>query len=52
MLIFEYLRELCFDWILDDIGGVFSMGVVGGFVWYFVKGMKNLLKGEWVLGGM
>lgn len=47
----EHSREPCPDRILDDIGGAFSMGAVGGSAWHFVKGMKNSPKGERVLGG-
>ncbi len=26
------------DRIIDDVGGAFSMGFVGGFLWNFAKG--------------
>lgn len=44
-------REPCPDRILDDIGGAFGMGAVGGSVFHFLKGMKNSPKGERFLGG-
>lgn len=37
----EHQREPCPDRILDDIGGAFAMGAVGGGAWHLVKGFKN-----------
>lgn len=34
-------REPCPYRILDDIGGAYAMGAVGGSVWHFVKGWRN-----------
>ena len=39
--VMEHQREPCPDRIIDDIGGAFAMGAVGGGVWHFIKGMKN-----------
>jgi len=47
----DHAREPCPDRILDDIGGAFSMGAVGGSAWHFIKGMKNSPKGERLIGG-
>jgi import inner membrane translocase subunit TIM17 len=47
----DQTREPCPDRILDDIGGAFGMGAVGGSVFHFVKGMKNSPNGERLLGG-
>lgn len=47
----DHAREPCPDRILDDIGGAFSMGAVGGSAFHFIKGMKNSPKGERLLGG-
>ncbi|KAG0570568.1 hypothetical protein M758_6G164600 [Ceratodon purpureus] len=47
----DHAREPCPDRILDDIGGAFSMGAVGGSAWHFIKGMKNSPKGERLMGG-
>lgn len=47
----DHGREPCPDRILDDIGGAFSMGAIGGSAWHFIKGMKNSPKGERFLGG-
>ena len=34
-------REPCPARILDDIGGAFAMGAVGGGIWHSVKGFRN-----------
>lgn len=47
----EYGREPCPDRILDDVGGAFGMGAVGGSIWHFVKGMRNSPRGERFIGG-
>ena len=47
----EYGREPCPDRILDDVGGAFSMGAVGGTAWHFIRGAKNSPRGERLLGG-
>jgi len=45
-------REPCPDRIIEDIGGAFGMGCIGGFLWHLVKGMRNSPKGERWRGGM
>ncbi|XP_021741407.1 mitochondrial import inner membrane translocase subunit TIM17-2-like [Chenopodium quinoa] len=47
----ETSREPCPDRILDDLGGAFAMGAVGGSVFHFIKGAYNSPKGERFLGG-
>jgi import inner membrane translocase subunit TIM17 len=47
----DHAREPCPDRILDDIGGAFSMGAVGGSAFHFIKGIKNSPKGERLIGG-
>ncbi|XP_010249487.1 PREDICTED: mitochondrial import inner membrane translocase subunit TIM17-2-like [Nelumbo nucifera] len=47
----ETSREPCPDRILDDIGGAFGMGGVGGSAFHFLKGIYNSPKGERVVGG-
>ncbi|GMH18047.1 hypothetical protein Nepgr_019888 [Nepenthes gracilis] len=47
----ETSREPCPDRILDDIGGAFGMGAVGGSVFHFLKGVYNSPKGERFVGG-
>lgn len=41
----------CPDKILDDCGGAYAMGLVGGGVWHMFKGMKNSPRGERIRGG-
>jgi len=47
----EHGREPCPDRILDDVGGAFGMGAVGGGLWHTVKGIKNSPQGQRLLGG-
>jgi len=37
---------------LDDIGGAFGMGGVGGGLWHLMKGMKNSPGGSRFRGGI
>merc|ERR1712137_1268205 len=43
-------RDPCPHRILDDIGGAFAMGAIGGGVWHSVKGARNSVRGERLLG--
>jgi len=45
-------REPCPDRIIDDLGGAFGMGAVGGFIWHFVKGARNSPAGDRWTGGL
>lgn len=47
----EHSREPCPDRILDDVGGAFGMGAVGGSAYHFLKGIYNSPKGERLIGG-
>ncbi|KAF8407104.1 hypothetical protein HHK36_006229 [Tetracentron sinense] len=47
----ETSREPCPDRILDDLGGAFGMGAVGGSAFHFLKGIYNSPKGERLIGG-
>jgi hypothetical protein len=38
--------------ILDDIGGAFGMGAVGGGAWHLFKGMRNSPSGARFRGGI
>lgn len=38
--------------ILDDVGGAFGMGAVGGGLWHLLKGMKNSPSGHRFVGGI
>ena len=46
----ETSREPCPDRILDDIGGAFGMGAVGGSAFHFLKGLYNSPKGSRLVG--
>ncbi|XP_004513048.1 mitochondrial import inner membrane translocase subunit TIM17-2-like [Cicer arietinum] len=46
----ETSREPCPDRILDDIGGAFGMGSVGGSAFHFLKGLYNSPKGDRLIG--
>ncbi|KAF5774250.1 hypothetical protein HanRHA438_Chr13g0608771 [Helianthus annuus] len=48
----ETSREPCPDRILDDIGGAFGMGAVGGSAFHFLKGTYNSPKGLRLTGGV
>ena len=45
-------RDPCPHRILDDIGGAFSMGAIGGGLWHSIKGARNSPKGERLLGSI
>ncbi|XP_047952520.1 mitochondrial import inner membrane translocase subunit TIM17-2-like, partial [Salvia hispanica] len=47
----ETSREPCPDRIVDDVGGAFGMGAVGGGAFHFLKGLYNSPKGERLIGG-
>ncbi|XWS72507.1 hypothetical protein CRYUN_Cryun02cG0045800 [Craigia yunnanensis] len=47
----ETSREPCPDRILDDIGGAFGMGAVGGAAFHFLKGTYNSPSGARLIGG-
>lgn len=38
-------REPCPDRIVEDMGGAYGMGCVGGFLWHFMKGARNSPRG-------
>ncbi|KAI3711596.1 hypothetical protein L1987_70135 [Smallanthus sonchifolius] len=46
----ETSREPCPDRILDDIGGAFGMGAVGGSAFHFLKGIYNSPTGTRFIG--
>ncbi|KAK9675868.1 hypothetical protein RND81_11G037000 [Saponaria officinalis] len=48
----ETSREPCPDRILNDLGGAFAMGAVGGSVFHFIRGSVNSHRGEKILGGI
>ncbi|KAK9055017.1 hypothetical protein SSX86_026096 [Deinandra increscens subsp. villosa] len=48
----ETSREPCPDRILDDIGGAFGMGAVGGSAFHFLKGTYHSPRGDRLKGGI
>ncbi|BAF12279.1 mitochondrial import inner membrane translocase subunit TIM17-1 isoform X2 [Oryza sativa Japonica Group] len=44
-------REPCPDRILDDVGGAFAMGAVGGTAFHFLRGAYNSPNGHRLSGG-
>eukprot|EP00158_Paraphelidium_tribonemae_P001393 Partr_v1_DN24341_c1_g1_i6_m31701 putative mitochondrial import inner membrane, translocase subunit len=48
----DHGRDPCPWRILDDIGGAFAMGSIGGGIWHAVKGAKNSPRGERFIGGI
>eukprot|EP00210_Caulerpa_lentillifera_P001998 g1915.t1 len=47
----EHGREPCPDRILDDIGGAFGMGALGGGLWHYFLGMRKSPSGQKFKGG-
>ena len=45
-------REPCPYRIIDDVGGAFAMGCIGGGVWHFFKGARNSPRGERLAGAL
>eukprot|EP00929_Paragymnodinium_shiwhaense_P122640 TRINITY_DN95568_c0_g1_i1.p1 TRINITY_DN95568_c0_g1~~TRINITY_DN95568_c0_g1_i1.p1 ORF type:complete len:230 (-),score=52.61 TRINITY_DN95568_c0_g1_i1:291-899(-) len=45
-------REPCPDRIVEDLGGAFGMGVVGGFIFHYIRGVRNSPQGERHRGGL
>jgi import inner membrane translocase subunit TIM17 len=48
----EHGREPCPDRIVDDIGGAFGMGALGGGLWHTYRGLKNSPKGYKIVGAL
>lgn len=48
----DHGREPCPDRILDDVGGAFGMGAVGGGLWHLISGARNSPSGYRVRGGL
>ena len=48
----EHGQEPCPDRIMDDMGGAFGMGAVGGGIWHLLKGMKNSPRNARMRGGL
>jgi mitochondrial import inner membrane translocase subunit TIM17 len=48
----EYGREPCPYRIVDDIGGAFAMGAVGGSIFHIIRGARHSPKGQRLRGGI
>ncbi|PFX25117.1 mitochondrial import inner membrane translocase subunit Tim17-B-like [Stylophora pistillata] len=48
----EYAREPCPYRIVDDCGGAFMMGAIGGGIFSFVKGWRNSPAGQRLYGSI
>ncbi|OZJ06953.1 Mitochondrial import inner membrane translocase subunit tim17, partial [Bifiguratus adelaidae] len=48
----DHSRDPCPWVILNDLGGAFVMGAVGGGIWHSVKGAKNSPRGERAIGAI
>ncbi|KAI8378271.1 mitochondrial inner membrane translocase subunit Tim17/Tim22/Tim23/peroxisomal protein PMP24 [Choanephora cucurbitarum] len=48
----DHSRDPCPWVILNDLGGAFVMGAVGGGIWHSVKGAKNSPRGERLTGAV
>ncbi|KAJ3350951.1 hypothetical protein AMAG_13055 [Allomyces macrogynus ATCC 38327] len=42
----DRMRDPCPWNVLNDAGGAFAMGAIGGGMWHFVKGARNAPRGE------
>ena len=45
-------RQPCPDRIVEDIGGAFAIGAVGGSIWHSIKGARNAPKGSRLRGSI
>lgn len=48
----EHQREPCPHRIIDDAGGAFAMGAIGGSIWHFFRGAKNSPRGARLAGAV
>ncbi|KDR75077.1 hypothetical protein GALMADRAFT_140626 [Galerina marginata CBS 339.88] len=48
----DHTRDPCPWVVLNDFGGAFSMGAVGGGIWYGIKGARNSPRGERFVGAI
>eukprot|EP00054_Salpingoeca_dolichothecata_P023168 m.153580 g.153580 ORF g.153580 m.153580 type:complete len:165 (-) comp24595_c0_seq2:34-528(-) len=47
-----HLRDPCPWRILDDCGGAFAMGCIGGTIWHAVKGARNAPQNQRFIGSL
>lgn len=48
----DHSRDPCPWVILNDFGGAFAMGCIGGTIWHGIKGARNSPRGERFLGSV
>lgn len=48
----DHTRDPCPWVILNDFGGAFAMGAIGGGIWHGIKGSRNSPRGERLVGAM
>ncbi|KAJ1030001.1 hypothetical protein NDA16_000914 [Ustilago loliicola] len=48
----DHTRDPCPWVILNDFGGAFAMGAVGGTIWHGIKGARNSPRGERLPGSL
>lgn len=48
----DHSRDPCPWVILNDFGGAFAMGCIGGTIWHGIKGARNSPRGERLLGSV
>ena len=48
----DHTRDPCPYVILNDFGGAFAMGAIGGSIWHSIKGYRNSPRGEKISGSM
>ncbi|AAW45378.1 mitochondrial import inner membrane translocase subunit [Cryptococcus gattii Ru294] len=48
----DHGRDPCPYVILNDFGGAFSMGAIGGGIWHGIKGARNSPRGERLVGSL
>ncbi|KAF9070420.1 mitochondrial import inner membrane translocase subunit [Rhodocollybia butyracea] len=48
----DHTRDPCPWVILNDFGGAFAMGSIGGGIWYGIKGARNAPRGDRIIAGL
>ncbi|RSH91894.1 translocase of the inner membrane [Saitozyma podzolica] len=48
----DHSRDPCPYVILNDFGGAFAMGAIGGGIWHGIKGARNSPRGERFVGSL
>lgn len=48
----DHSRDPCPWVILNDFGGAFAMGCIGGTIWHGIKGARNSPRGERLPGSL